>query len=264
MHLRLLVPVGFALFIASGCQSYFPYGYGQNGAYPALSGTYIPSGTVTPAKKQPPANLQGEGSSTPQGGQLNNSAEGQTRAQSPKEQDGVPKYSDPGKSPANLGTPTADDDDEPDSIRRGQSSHDRPAKRIDDSGDESNESVSSLEGEKFVTPVSASDDEVAPARTSSKSRASPYKKDPNGYKWLRGVVARDPKSDAWRITYSRDSFDDDPYHGSLTLVADPMFDTLVENDVVLVEGDVVRAMPDKYGKPSYRARRVRPLQPKDD
>jgi hypothetical protein len=80
---------------------------------------------------------------------------------------------------------------------------------------------------------------------------------------LRGVVTRDAKTDSWRVTYSRDPLDNDPYKGSLTLVNDRILDTLMEDDVVLVEGDVDRTVLDRYGKPSYRARRVSPLKLKD-
>src|SRR5262245_22862979 len=40
MHLRPIVPMGLALIASAGCQSYFPYGYGNTNPYPPMSGTY--------------------------------------------------------------------------------------------------------------------------------------------------------------------------------------------------------------------------------
>jgi hypothetical protein len=177
------------------------------------------------------------------------------------------RFSDPGNPPTTLGAPASDDDE--DSIRGGRSSLEGPGKRIDDLGDEGDAELSSFDEERFVSPApfrptSASSDDPGIRRTVSKPRASPFKKDPNGYAWLRGVVAQDPKSNSWRITYSRDALDDDPYRGSLTLVNDPILDTLMDDDVVLVEGRVDRTVTDIYGKPSYRATRVSPLKPKEN
>src|SRR5262249_37152318 len=127
---------------------------------------------------------------------------------------------------------------------------------------------SSFEDDKFLSPApyraaSASSDDAEIGRVVSKPRPSPYSRDP-GYKWVRGVVARDARTNSWRITYSRDPLDSDPYGGSLTLVDAPLLDILMDDDIVLVEGAVDRSATDRYGKPSYRAVRVSPLKPKDD
>jgi hypothetical protein len=268
MHIRPLVPMGLALFISTGCQSYFPYGYGNNNPYPPMSGTYAPQGTTAPSGNAPPANSSGTGQyPTPANGQMNLGT-GQTRGQSPKGQKAVPTYPDAGAAPASLGAPASEDDDA-DSIRKGRSSNDGGAKRTDDSGDEPEASLSSLDDEHYLSPTpyraaSATSDDPAVRRPLSKPRSSPYKKDPAGYKWLRGVVVRDPKSKSWRITYSRNPLDNDPYGGSLTLVDDESLDTLMDDDVVVVEGRIDPSAPDKNGKPSYRVTRATPVVPKDE
>src|SRR5262249_45820945 len=76
-------------------------------------------------------------------------------------------------------------------------------------GQDGDESVPSLAEESFASPppyrpASATSDALGPRRSAAKPRPSPYLKDPKGYAWLRGVVARDPKTRTWRITYSRD------------------------------------------------------------
>jgi hypothetical protein len=197
-----------------------------------------------------------------------NAGSGQSRGQSPKGQKSVPTYPDAGSAPASLGAPAAEDDDD-NSIRRGRTSIDRGAKRAEDSADEPEASLSSIDDDHYLSPTpyraaSATSDDPGVRRPGSKPRSSPYKKDPAGYKWLRGVVARDPKSKSWRITYSRDPLDNDPYGGSLTLVDDEVLDTLMDDDVVVVEGKVDASVPDKYGKPCYRVTRATPLAPKDE
>jgi hypothetical protein len=224
MHLRPIVPMGLALIASTGCQSYFPYGYGNTNPYPSMPGSYS----------------------------------------SPGAKGGVPdpRFSSPGNPPTTLGAP---DDDE---INRGSSKNEPPGKRID-AGDDGDESLSSLDEEQFASPTpyrpaSATSDDVGTRRSAAKPRPSPYLKDPKGYAWLRGVVARDPKTKTWRITYSRDPLDDDPYGGTLTLVESNLLDTLMDDDVVLVKGDVDPSARDRYGKPSYRATSVWPLTPKDE
>jgi hypothetical protein len=192
---------------------------------------------------------------------------GQNRAQPAKGNVPDPRYSSPGNPPTTLGAP-ASDDEEIDSIRRGTSNNEAPGKRID-AGDDGDESLSSLDDERFSSPTpyrpaSATSDDLGARRSAAKPRPSPYLKDPKGFAWLRGVVARDPKTRTWRITYSRDPLDDDPYGGTLTLVDSDLLVTLMDDDVVLVKGEVDPSGRDRYGKPSYRATTVLPLQPKDD
>jgi hypothetical protein len=177
-----------------------------------------------------------------------------------------PRYSSPGSPPANLGAPATEE--EQDSIRGGRSSLDKPPARLDDSAGETDDSLSALDEEKFVSPTpyrpaSASSDDTDMRRPVAKSQPSPYKYDAAGYTYLRGVVSKDSRTKSWRITYSRDPLDRDPYGGILTLVDSPLLETLMDDDVVLVEGQVDRSVLDKYGKPSYRPRTVSLLQPKE-
>ncbi|MGE5193027.1 MAG: hypothetical protein ACM3U2_11035 [Deltaproteobacteria bacterium] len=269
MHLRPLVPMGLALFAATGCQSYFPYGYGNTNPYPPMSGPYSPPAVPTPSQTSP-SGTSPSGSRqypTPANGQMNLNS-GSNRGQPSGGRVPDARTLDPGNPPTTLGAPASGDDDT-DSIRDGRSSLDGPRNRLDDAAVETDESMSSLDDQKFVSPTpfrpaSASSDDAEMRRPASRQRPSPFKKDPNGYSWLRGVVSRDPKTNSWRITYSRDPLDDDPYKGSLTLVDDRVLDTLMDDDVVLVKGDVDRSVLDKYGKPSYRATTVLPLKPKDN
>jgi hypothetical protein len=191
----------------------------------------------------------------------------QSRGQSPKNSKTVPDYRSPSNAPNDLGAPA--NDDELDSIKRGRSSRDNSTGPTSDVSDEPDESLTSLDDDKFVSPTpyrtaSATSDDMEPRRLSARSRPSPYKKDPNGYAWLRGVVVRDPKTRTWRITYSRNGVDGDPYGGSLTLVDDESLDTLIDDDVVIVEGTVDESVPDRFGKPSYRVLRMERLVPKEN
>jgi hypothetical protein len=254
--------MGLALIASAGCQSYFPYGYGNTNPYPPMSGTYTSPGVTTPSRSPSSGNApSGSQYPTPSNGQMNLNS-GQNRAQPAKGSVPDPRYSSPGSPPTTLGAP---DDDE---INRGSSKNESPGKRID-AGDDGDESLSSLDEEKFASPTpyrpaSATSDDLGAPRSAARPRPSPYLKDPRGYAWLRGVVARDPKTRTWRITYSRDPLDDDPYGGTLTLVESNLLDTLMDDDVVLLKGDVDPSARDRYGKPSYRATTVLPLQPKDD
>ncbi len=269
MHLRPLVPMGLALIASTGCQSYFPYGYGNSNPYPPMSGTYPSSGVTTPSRSSP-SGTSPSGSTqypTPANNQLNLNS-GANRGPSSKGKVPDARFSAPGTPPTDLGAPASDDGE--DSIRSGgQSSLDRPPRRIDDAGDDADESMSSLDDQKFASPTpfrpaSASSDDPEVRRPASRPGPSPYKYDAQGYTYLRGVVTHDVKTNSWRITYSRDPLDPDPYGGSLTLVGNANLDTLMDDDVVLAEGQVDRTVLDRYGKPSYRASRVTPLKPKDN
>jgi hypothetical protein len=168
--------------------------------------------------------------------------------------------------PNDLGTPATED--EIDSIKEPRSSRGNKAGASRGGSEDPDESLSSLDDEKFVSPTqyrttAAGVEDMEPRRLSAKPRPTPYKKDPDGYAWLRGVVARDPKTKAWRITYSRNGIDGDPYGGSLTLVDDEALDTLIDEDVIFVEGAVDESVPDRFGKPSYRVLRMERLVPKE-
>ena len=267
MHSRPLVPIGLGLVVLTGCQSYYPNGYGLNGPYSSFpAGTYVPPGGTISSGSRTSGNLgQGAGQfPTPVGGQMN-TAPGSSRGQTSKNSKSVPEYRTPGDAPADLGAPATDDENDP--IKRGRSSRGNSNGAAGDISDEPDEPVSSLDDERFVSPAqfrtaTENSDDVEPRRLSARPRPSPFKKDPDGYSWLRGVVARDAKSKAWRITYSRNAVDGDPYGGSLTLVDDESLDTLIDDDVVIVEGTVDESVPDRFGKPSYRVLRMERLVPR--
>jgi hypothetical protein len=264
MCIRPLVPSGLALVVFVGCQSYFPSGYGNGGAYPNMSQPYVPQGSPGAAATAPNSTLQSGAAQfpTPANGQKNLPA-GQTGGSSSSGTGQVPKYGDPATPPSNLGSPDADDDD--DSINRGSGKRESSSRRTVEADDDSEVAFSMGDEEKFMSPTkyrAASADDGDTGRVASRPRPSPYLKDPNGYKWLRGVVSRDARTNSWRITYSRDPLDDDPYGGSLTLVDSPLLDTLLDDDTVIIEGAVDRSALDRYKKPSYRATSIRRITPK--
>lgn len=260
MEFRPLVPWGLALVVSAGCQSYYPNGYGHNGPYSTFpGGTYVPSTTMPPANsggatRQYPTPVNGRNNLQPDA-----PAAGSSKT--------VPKYRTPDGAPNDLGAPGSDD--ELNSIKkRGTSSRGKPGTAADDPTDDAGDAFSSIDDERFVSPVeyrssAAANDARGSGRVEARSVPSPYKKDPNGYSWLRGVVARDPKSGAWQLTYSRDDGDDDPYGGTLTLLDDEALDILKDGDVILVEGGIDRSSPDRHNRPSYRVDRLTPLKPRD-
>jgi hypothetical protein len=268
MQFRPIVLLGLALLISTGCQSYYPNGYGHNGPYSAFpSGRYVPTTTM-------PAGSGGTGNDafpTPVDGRKNLQSE-QNDSQDGNESRGVPRYNPKG-APNNLGAPPIDDQE--DSInRKGQSSRGSSGPSAGSSAaetsDELDEAVSSIEGEEFVSPVeyrgaATSAEQPEPRRLVSRPAPSPYKKDPDGYSWLRGVVSRDPKSGDWRLTYNRDNPENDPYEGTLTLVDDEALDVLMDGDVVLVTGSLDRSHSDRFNKPTYRVATMKgPLTPKTE
>jgi hypothetical protein len=153
MHLKPLVPIGLALVVTAGCQSYFPNGYGYNGPISAIpAGPYVAPGAANPSGSRPLANsAQGTGQfPTPVGGRMN-SVTDPTGGQSPRNSKSVPDYRSPGDAPANLGAPASGD--ELDSIKRGRSSLGNSGGTTDDGADDPDESLSSLDDEKFVSPA---------------------------------------------------------------------------------------------------------------
>ena len=256
MHIRHLVPMGLALVVTAGCQSYFPNGYGYNGPYSS-----IPAGTYAPGTY----GVQGQGGQfpTPVRGQ-SNSATGSTGGSTSNNSRSVPTPKD---VPSDLGAAATGDD--LDEIKRPKSGGGNPGKATDDISDESDEPLSALDDEKFVSPAlyraaAANSGDGEPRRLTARSRPSPYKKDPDGYRWLRGTVARDAKTKVWRITYSDNPNDGDPYGGNLALVDDECLDTLIDKDVIYVAGTIDDSVPDRFGKPSYRIQRMDRLKPKED
>jgi hypothetical protein len=261
--------MGLALCLCTGCQSYFPNGYGYSGPYSQFPSGSYPGPTTAPAtgSSQPASSLQGTTqyptpASLPTGKPAGAAAGTKLGTQ---QSNPVPKYRDPGDTPTSLGAPAGDD--ELDTIKRGSSSRSNPKPAADDLEDEVGDSISSSDDNGFSKPApyrtaSATVEDQEPRRLPSQSRPSPYKKDPDGYSWLRGVVVKDAKNGSWRITYSRDADDNDQYGGTLTLVDDDRLDTLIDDDIVLVAGKVDKSLPDRFGKPSYRVEQLKRLIPK--
>jgi hypothetical protein len=266
MQTRPLVLVGLALATQAGCQSYFPYGYGSAGPHSSFPpGTYAPQ-TSPGAAGRGAATLHGHppaatgslppGSVTrvpPQGSRL------PQRAGSSAGDKRVPTYSDPG---AAAGGSAADDDPLKRPEHAHQSEDDGPRGAAADAlRDESDDALSELGPESFRSPtpvqqVAGSVSDRGASRQPSSSTLSPYKYDPVNYSYLRGVVSRDDDGEGWRITYSREALDDDSYGGSMKLLHDDALDKLVEGDVVLVEGEVVRSPGALAGNAAYRISRV--------
>ena len=80
-----------------------------------------------------------------------------------------------------------------------------------------------------------------------------YGYDPNGYRWLRGVVNYDPQSQEWFIMYGLPPEKGERYGGALTLANHPLLKNFKNNDVVEVRGQIdPSAGQDIQGKPYYR------------
>jgi hypothetical protein len=223
---------------------------------------YAPPGTAPPGARlgSPSKSAQPSAPSNLQPGQYSESPQSKGSSQKP-----VPKYPDAGSPPSSLGSPLTDDD--ADEIKRpsgGRDTTGTSGASVDTITDESAETLAAFGEEEFARPeplqtTAGTAQEDGLGRPPA-SRPSPYKYDREAYKWLRGTVARDAQSNSWRITYSRNPLDDDPYGGSLTLVDDQSLDNLVDGDVVLIEGNVDTRTRDRYGKPSYQPSRVMRLK----
>src|SRR5438045_3661794 len=100
MHLRPLVPMGLALLVSPGCQSYFPYGYGNTSPYPGVSGTYTAPATTTPSRATSPGSLQNGSGQFPTPSSSRSNAPG-AQNRGPSSQGKVPdaRFSDPGRFP---------------------------------------------------------------------------------------------------------------------------------------------------------------------
>jgi hypothetical protein len=254
---------------ATGCQTFQPYGYPSNYVGPYGGSTYgpspaIPPGGLTPTPTPAP-NLGSPAQSWPSSTPSTNVPRGSITPLTtypPSQPTGVPaskpvpNYENK-RAPATLGAPV---DDSPDNFRNPSSSL-TPSQgvRLSEITDDSEENLAGLGEEGFAKPVPVVS--VAGATTAA-SRVSPYRKDRNGYGWLRGVVSFDETEQNWRLTYNPDPGTNDPYHGNLVLVGSDQLDNLLPDDVVLVEGTIDPTQKDRrFGKPSYRVRHLKRLEP---
>lgn len=89
--------------------------------------------------------------------------------------------------------------------------------------------------------------------TVESSMPNPFDRDPQGYRWLRGVVDYDQVDRAWILFYSAAPETDDPLKGRVVLVDDPRLRNLRDGDVVFVEGRLdVNSRDARSGLPKYR------------
>jgi hypothetical protein len=269
MNLRHIAHLGL-LLVGVGCQSYFPNSaYGPYGPYnmpPA--GAFAPpatyQGAAVPGTYAPPATAMPPRQAIPQGRIGSAAPVGLPNATPPKGSATVPKYPDAGAPGATLGKPA---DDGLDDFKNTTGSLGPSGARIDTITDDSEENLARLGDEAFASPMplrSVAADELAdgPLRQTVQSVPSPYLYDHDRHSWLRGVAHYDEFSESWRIVYSRDTADEDDYGGSLTMTGHPDLDKLRDNETILVEGIVDPNRPDRFGKPTYRVRKIRPITPK--
>ncbi len=96
------------------------------------------------------------------------------------------------------------------------------------------------------------------------NKPNPYGHDAIGYRWLRGLVDFDERQKAWVLIYNPSPGPQDAYRGQITLIDNGQLQTLQNNDVVLVEGQVDPAFRDPgTGKPQFRIQKLHgPLAPK--
>ena len=89
---------------------------------------------------------------------------------------------------------------------------------------------------------------------------SPYDRDPNGYRWLRGIVDYDPQDKVWILFYSQVPQPNDPFNGQITLADHPKLTGLRDEQVVLVEGGIdTENLDPRTGFPKYRIAKLTPL-----
>ncbi len=252
----VLIAAPMLLFLAVGCYTYYPYGYGMPGPYGmppgAFSGTmpqgaYINpqdfgSGTVMPAPGPTTPAPQESGTSQPQGSGTQISP-------------GTPQtFEKPVPSPNLLETPDRSGD-----ARSEPAAPTGSTSRLDPASDTSEQS------DPFREPVAVqkvSQRETTPTRPAG--GPSPYARDPQGYSWLRGVLDFDRQDNRWRLRYSPNPTDGDAYGGEVALELSQDMSGFQPGDVVLVEGDFDPNCADRFGKPCYRVQRlIGPLVPED-
>lgn len=274
MQNRLLLCL--SVFVAVGCQSYSPYGYGYGygGAYPIPPGqTYMPQGTVIAPGAQPTlapgATLQPPPRAyapTP-GGTLSDAPAYQPPTTQPpaagaQQPNRYLPQETPSSAPKRVPDPLDDEDEMP---KKPVGAKDSSGAHLGSITDDAEDNVTAFGEEAFTKPVpvrSASSTTTHGAGTHQAARPNPYGFDSKKYSWLRGIVEQDDSDGTWRIRYNADPQRGDMYGGTLTLVNDQKLDTLIANDVVLLEGSVDTMHRDRFAKPMYRVQKALRLVPK--
>jgi len=263
MQTRSLMMMGLALVGATGCQSYFPNGYGSTGPY------FPPGAYVAPPSGQPsnPTYQSGQtfppGRVTPPVGQMKNEAplKSEGGGATGAGQKPVPDYRDPVTTPRNLGTPK--DDEEP-TLRKPTSRRGSGPARLEGFPDDPGEDLSRADDEQFTPPIeTASAVVIEDAAPSNRRRATPgLFRHAEDHSFLRGIVEREPQGKGWRLRYSDDPTDGDPYGGTLKLVGHKKIDGLDADDTIYVEGEIDERVKDGYGKPTYRVSVLKAVKPR--
>ena len=129
-----------------------------------------------------------------------------------------------------------------------------------------NEAVPFDEYEPFATPKTPLTPVAAIRNVSDSSEvvavaSSPYKYDREKFQWLRGVVDYDSEARSWNIIYNVEPDQQDQFGGSIVLAGADEFETLQNDDVILVEGGVDAKQLDALGKPTFRVDRLVRLEP---
>jgi hypothetical protein len=279
---------------AIGCYSHYPSSvYGPSGfpgtyALPPASG-YPQGGTYSLPQNVP---LQGSGASLGPAnsfGSQSPSANKSTNLWEPSRTGGnatafdattngvapgsndppVPNYSDPNGDDAASADPfgrdvdfgdTEDFDNEPSSSTDEPGS---PFKPVDPDAFSPDEGAASFVPPKSpLTPV-ASIRHVADSAEVAVTTSVPYKYDRENFQWLRGVVDYDSEAGSWNIIYNIEPDQQDQFGGSIVLAgaAADQFETLQNDDVILVEGEVDTERLDAFGKPMFRVARLDRLEP---
>lgn len=90
---------------------------------------------------------------------------------------------------------------------------------------------------------------------------SPFGHDPK-YKWLRGVVSKEPQDGSWSIVYDDEPDADDQWAGHLSLAPSPELDRLKDGDVVEIQGQIDQLVQDQLGKPVFLISELKTLSPR--
>ncbi len=91
---------------------------------------------------------------------------------------------------------------------------------------------------------------------------SPYQYDGQSYKWLKGAVDYDDKTQTWSIIYDMTPDPGDKYGGSFAITAHPDLGNFQVGDIALLEGTIDPKQLDATGRPIYTVTKVTgPLNP---
>lgn len=102
---------------------------------------------------------------------------------------------------------------------------------------------------------------ASPMGTSAPDR-EPYQYDGQAYKWLKGAVDYDDKTQTWSIIYDLTPDPSDKYGGSFVITAHPDLGNFQIGDIALLEGTIDPKQLDATGRPTYNITKVTgPLTP---